>query len=435
MAHTVREIAAPDLDNAPSAAAAIQQAIDALPAEGGRVVLPAGEWLLDRGIALRSGVELTGQGDDTLLKKAPGRVYPFTGYHNYGMCDVPLMFTDGLEVGMTVAVRDRAHGGFFETLARITWVEDNWVGLDRGVHSDYLAEQGPELVTAFPLVYAEGAHDVAVRNLNLDGNREEQPDGIGSCRGAAVYFIHCARFAVSDVVERGFYGEGLGFQLCRDGRIERCRFDDNLGNGYHPGAGSTGVLFADCVAQGNSRSGFFFCVRANHITVRGCTFQENAAYGVSVGTRDCHNVIVDCVIEGNAGPGVYFRPTERPVEVHSCIVRGCRIAGNAAQPATNLSPLSAQIEIAGDAHDLLLIGNTIQSSVDATGSSPGIAVGPHAERVWIADNTIQNCWPPIIAEQRCLASEEPPIEAGHETVRERHYRHLAPQTPGKGAEA
>jgi hypothetical protein len=436
MPQAIREIAAHDLDHASSTAAAIQQVIDGLPPEGGRVILPSGEWLLDRGIALRSGVELAGQGVDTLLKKAPGRVYPFTGYHNYGMCDVPLMFTDGLEVGMTVAVRDRAHGGFFETLARITWVEDNWVGLDRGVHSDYAAEQGPELVTAFPLVYAEDAHDVAVRHLTLDGNREEQPDGIGSCRGAAIYFIHCARFAVSDVVERGFYGEGLGFQLCRDGRIQRCRFDDNLGNGYHPGAGSTGVLFADCVAQRNSRSGFFFCVRANHITVRGCTFRENAAYGVSVGTRDCHNVIVDCLIEDNACPGVYFRPADRPVEVHSCLVRGCRVAGNAAQQETNLSTLGAQIEIAGDAHDLLLIENTIQGNANAAaGPSPGIAVDPRAERVWMANNAILDCWPPIVAEQGRLASEAPAIEAGHEMVREEHYRHLTPQAPQEGAEA
>ncbi|MBC7237993.1 MAG: hypothetical protein H5T69_19290, partial [Chloroflexi bacterium] len=240
-----------------SPAVVIQAALDRLPPEGGQVILPAGEWTLDRGLRLRSGIELSGQGQDTVLRKAPGRVYPLTGYHNYGMCDVPLQFTDGLLPGMTVAIRDRTHGGFFETFARLTWVEENWVGLDRGLRADYLADGEPELVTAFPLVYAENAQDVALRRITLDGNREAQPAGIGSCRGAAVYFIRCTRFAVSDVVERGFHGEGLGFQICRDGRIERCRFDDNLGNGFHPGAGSTGVLFAECTAEGNSRSGFF----------------------------------------------------------------------------------------------------------------------------------------------------------------------------------
>jgi len=116
-----------------SSTATIQRAIDALGAAGGRVMLPEGEYALDRGLELRSGVELMGQGQNTLLRHAPGRVYPLAGYHNYGMCDVPLQFTDGLEPGMTVAVRDEVHGGFFETFARITWVEGTWIGLDHGV--------------------------------------------------------------------------------------------------------------------------------------------------------------------------------------------------------------------------------------------------------------------------------------------------------------
>ena len=39
---------------------------------------------------------------------------------------------------------------------------------------------------------------------------------------------------------RGFVGEGLGFQMCSHGPIRGCRFTRNTGNGFHPGAGSTG---------------------------------------------------------------------------------------------------------------------------------------------------------------------------------------------------
>ena len=218
-----------------TSAAAIQQAIDSLGPDGGRVVLPEIELLLDRGLELRANVELVGQGLKTLLRKAPGRIYSLSGYHNYGMCDVPLEHTEGLAPGMTVAIRDRAHGGFYETLARITWLDGNWVGLDHGLHSDVHADQEPVLVTAFPLVYGLGVENVAIRSLALDGNRDEQPAGIGACRGAAVYFIGSRNLEVSDVEELGFAGEGLGFQICRDVRILRCRFAHNAGNGFHPG--------------------------------------------------------------------------------------------------------------------------------------------------------------------------------------------------------
>jgi hypothetical protein len=399
-----------------SSATAIQRAIDALGAGGGRVVLPEMELVLDRGLELRSNVELVGQGPGTLLHKARGQVYPLLGYHNYGMRDVPLMYTEGLEPGMTVAIRDRAHGGFYETFARITWIDGNWVGIDNGLHSDYHADQEPALVTAFPLVYGLGVENVALRDLALDGNRVEQAAGIGACRGAAVYFIGSRGIEVSDVEERDFAGEGLGFQLCRDVRILRCRFVHNAGNGYHPGAGSTGALFEGCVAEGNDAAGFFFCVRANHITVRDCTFGGNAVCGVSVGTRDCHNRIEGCKIVDNDGPGLLFRANSRPVEVHSCHVSRCRIERNARARGY------AQIDVLGDAHDLAFVDNEIVGSPGP--ERAGIYLAPQTERIWLAGNQVAGCAPAMVGDVASLAPEEPAFECGIEAVQEINYRHL-----------
>jgi len=399
-----------------ASAAAIQQAIDALGREGGRIVLPEMELVLDRGLELHSNVELVGQGQGTVLRKAPGRVYPLSGYHNYGMRDVPLEHTEGLEPGMTVAVRDKTFGGFFETFARITWIDGKWVGLDTGLHADYHANQEPELVTAFPLIYALNVQNVALCSLTLDGNREQQPAGIGACRGAAIYFIGSRDLEVSDVVERGFAGEGLGFQICRDVRILRCQVAQNTGNGYHPGAGSTAALFEDCLAEGNGAAGFFFCVRANHITVRNCAFRGNHACGISVGTRDCHNRIVDCEMTGNAGPGLLIRNASRPVEVHSCHISGCQIEGNASDHG------HAQVDVLGDAHDLILEGNAISGSPDQ--ARAGIYLAPATERIWLMENDIQNCVPAVIGSAAAPTDQAPLLECGLEATRESHYRHL-----------
>lgn len=400
-----------------ASAAAIQQAIDALDNDGGRIVLPEMELVLDRGLELRSNVELVGQGHNTLLRKAPGRLYPLSGYHNYGMFDVPLEHTEGLEPGMTVAIRDNTHRGFFETFARIAWIDGTWVGLDCGLHSDYHADQEPELITAFPLVFGLNVHNVALRNLTLDGNREQQPAGIGACRGAAVYFIGSRGITVSDVEERGFAGEGLGFQMCRDVRILRCRFAQNTGNGYHPGAGSTAALFESCVAEDNDAAGFFFCVRANHITVRRSTFHRNHVCGVSVGTRDCHNRISDCQMTDNAGPGLLFRSTSRPVEVHSCHISGCRVAGNASNHG------HAQIDVLGDAHDLILEQNEIVGA-PSHDEQAGIYLAPSTERIWLRENTFESCAPAVIGSAITSTSPSPSFQCGIETIQEIHYRHL-----------
>ena len=50
--------------------------------QGGEVVLPAMELVLDRGLILRSGVELCWQGEQTVLVKGLGKIYPLSGYHN-----------------------------------------------------------------------------------------------------------------------------------------------------------------------------------------------------------------------------------------------------------------------------------------------------------------------------------------------------------------
>ena len=399
-----------------TSAAAIQQAIDALATTGGRVILPATELELDRGLELRSNVELVGQGPDTVLRKAPGRVYPLSGYHNYGMLDVPLMFTDGLEPGMTVAIRDDVHGGFFETFARIMWVDGTWVGLNTGLHSDYHANQHPVLVTSFPLVYGLNVENTAIRDVTLDGDRAKQPAGIGACRGAAVYFLQSQHFEVTGVTESGFAGEGLGFQMCSHVIIRDCHFAENSGNGFHPGAGSTAARFEGCTAEGNGAAGFFFCVRANHITVRDCAFNNNTVCGISVGTRDSFNLIERCRVEGNAGPGILFRPTDRPVEMQAVRVTACTIAGNAIETGYG------QVDIRGNARDLIFERNAI-TGVPST-ERAGVHIAPSAQNVWLESNQIEDCFPDVVGGASSLAQTRPEFECGIEAVQPRHFRHL-----------
>jgi len=393
----------------------IQQAIDRAAARGGRVALPEIDLVLDRGLELRSGVELAGRGEKTVLRKGPGRVYPLTGYHNYGMRDVPVQDPAGLTKGMTVSVLDNLRRGFYETFARIEWIDGQWVGLDRGIEADYTADQSPRLTTAYPLIFGHGIRNAAVRDMVLDGRRQDQEAPMGGCRGAGVYFCQSRDVEVSGVTLSDYHGEGLGFQMCRDVRILRSRFVRNSGNGLHPGAGSTNCLFEDCESRYNDKCGFFFCVRATHITVSRCTFEANGI-GVSIGTRDCRNRIESCRMTRNNGPGVLARPAARPVEVHSVEVIDCRIEDNCQSEG------EGQVAVLSDAHDVIIEGNRIAGSAQRPG--PGVFAAPTAARIWCSGNRFDGCSPDVQAAAAALAESRPQIVCGYGTAPPEAFRHL-----------
>ncbi|MDP6700350.1 MAG: right-handed parallel beta-helix repeat-containing protein, partial [Candidatus Latescibacteria bacterium] len=348
--------------------------------------------------------------------KGAGEIYPLSGYHNYGMCDVPLKSAAGLEVGMTVSVHDgRSHGGFMETFATITWIDGDWVGLDHGIEMDYSADEAPCLTTVYPLVFGHRIHNAAVRDMRLEGNRAANKKAMGGCRGGAIYFGNSRGIEISGIFERDFWGEGLSFQMCRDVQISDSAFDENTGNGLHPGAGSTNALFERCRGHNNGRSGFFFCVRANHITVRDCDFAANAL-GVSIGTRDCYNAIEACRIEDNRGPGVLVRPAPRPTEVHSVGVQRCRIANNARSEGR------AQVEITSDAHALIVTENEISGVVGDL--KPAIYAEESTRDLYLVGNLGLEGEFGVQAGAGCLVEDAPEIETGYGEWSTEIFRHL-----------
>ena len=174
------------------------------------------------------------------------------------------------------------------------------------------------------------------------------------------------------------------------------------------------MLCGGCKGEGNGRSGLFFCVRANHITVRDCEFRDNAL-GVSIGTRDCYNLIEDCRMEGNRGVGVLVRQTPAPTEVHSCRVQRCAIVGNAEDEGRG------QVEVTSDAHDLVFVENEIGGGED----NPGVFVEETARDIYLADNEFTACSAEVAAGAVSLAGAAPEIECGYGEWTESIYRHLS----------
>ena len=86
---------------------AIQRAVDAAAAQGGGTVeLPAGTFVLRDSVHLRSGVQLVGQGAETVLRKAPSVASALAGRVIFGHCELLVERPDLFAPGMGVTVQD-----------------------------------------------------------------------------------------------------------------------------------------------------------------------------------------------------------------------------------------------------------------------------------------------------------------------------------------
>ena len=87
-------------DTRGSATAGIQEAIDALPADGGVIHLPSGRYNLRRSVELRSNVRLCGEGPATVLTRSmPIVTVPVTQSTDGSQLSLHVACTDGLQTG------------------------------------------------------------------------------------------------------------------------------------------------------------------------------------------------------------------------------------------------------------------------------------------------------------------------------------------------
>ncbi len=290
------------------------------------------------------------------------------------------------------------------------------VGIDQGLRSDYHADGIQSWSLPFHVIYGLSVENVSVIGHNARWPSRRQLQGLERTWGCCRPFLRSHGLRMANVVAVNFAGEGIGYQMCSQIDLHECRATGNAGNGFHPGAGSTGSSYEGCTADKNGAAGFFFCVRANHISVRGCTFVENAGAGISVGTRDNNNLIDGCTIRANAGPGILFRETRRPVEVRSCRVRHRDIEANAHGHG------SGQIAIEG---------RCSRSGPGGQRSSCGRPSG----RCWhpccpicvfhlVGTERYPRLFPLCVADDISLAPADPVTECGFETITLSHYRHL-----------
>jgi len=317
-----------------------QAAIDALPEEGGVVVLPEGTFTLRQGLVLRDGVTLRGAGEKTILERPDHVETRLTVTAATGATFVQVESTKGFTVGDDIAIL--AYGQSAVACHTIVKIESGKLYLDSpiAVVGTYAPVATASVVNYFPLVrtawyYEAGSTaDVVVEDLTLDGNLDELSEAWRLASPALIHLEKAVDGAVRNVTVRESNGGGIYLTGGHDNRIENVTIEKVRGHGIlvnveadavisgatirqagyatrgdsgdgilvagssdvivenslvvgsrrhglHPGGDlNRGGLWINNVSRNNGDNGFHFCFDNFDILVTGNVLEDNGRYGV-----------------------------------------------------------------------------------------------------------------------------------------------------------
>ena len=333
----------------------IQAAVDRVAAlGGGTVALQPGTYVMHDSVHLRSGVTLKGAGAETVLRKAPCVSSALSADLGYGHFDVSLAEPDRLAVGMGVHIHDDRSGGFYDTVASLTWRAGDRFGLSRMLNHDYSRAQNARVVSLFPVVSCCFVKDAAVESLSIDGNAAEN-ERLNGCRGGGIFLQQAHRVSIRKVEVRDFNGDGISFQQCSHLLIEDSLCEGNTGHGLHPGSGSVAPVMRRVRCTNNGVDGIFYCLRVTYSLCEECELVGNQHDGISIGGRDTNQLIRNNIVRGNGRHGVYFRQGDLAMAGHCNLLEGNLLENNCRTEG------EAEICIDGATRDVHIVRNRIRT--------------------------------------------------------------------------
>lgn len=273
---------------------AIQLAIDALEKTGGTVILNPGTYAISAPVCLKSHVNLTGSGQETILKRDPGIQTRYMVDADFGELKLTVENTDGFEIGMKVQVTDDENSGCWNvSTAYITDIEKDVIYIDRGLIRDYRSDMNGLLSNASSVIDVLDATDCTISNLVADGNRAENFFADG-CNNAGILILRSSWITVDQVLVKDFNGEGISWQITEHVTIKNSEIAGSGNTGLHPGTGSPFSVIENNDVHHNQVDGLFICWRVYQSRVSGNKFHHNGRYGLCTGHKD-----TDVLFEGN----------------------------------------------------------------------------------------------------------------------------------------
>jgi parallel beta-helix repeat protein len=303
----------------------IQEAIDALGAEGGVVTIPPGEHALRQSIRVRSHVTLQGSGAKTVLRKVKQIGSKLAAKAGVESRSIRVQSAKGFRPGDEIGIYDANTVGWLHAHAVVKEVRDDELLLDRRVGRDFDPAQAAAVINYFPAITGRGLTQVVLKDLTIDGRSGENP-------GLATVSVRAKRkpadlgftFAAINLMEmkdgriegcrvKGWPADGISLQIGSRNVVRKCVVEDCRGPGFHAGGRETDSEFSDNEARGNLGDGFYFCAWVTRVTVKNNKFIGNKGDGIGgLGdSGDIDNVVEVNLCRENGGSGISLWDGER----------------------------------------------------------------------------------------------------------------------------
>jgi parallel beta-helix repeat protein len=287
----------------------IQEAIDALPPQGGTIYLRAGIYPLRRSILPRANVNLRGEGAATVLQMPKPFVSALTRSTETNATRVELEEVGPILPGDQIFVYEPPYPGWDDKSAGynsrfliITDI-DNHAVKGRKIYGDdqrrYRVEKGAIILNQFPAIFLNNAHDVTIDSLAIDGGvdtplyRGEHPIGDFMLAGIA----QCAsrRVRLRDLTIRRCLADGICVgSSSSDCMVSGCIVEQCQGIGLHSGGSIHFAQFLGNISRANE-SGFLFCQGNRNVICANNLIQGNRKSGIW-GLNDTDRY---CIVTGN----------------------------------------------------------------------------------------------------------------------------------------
>lgn len=355
---------------------------------GGTVRVLPGTYRLRNAVYLPSNVRLLGNGEDSVLIKEPSAETTIAEDSDWFDQELTLKDARGFELGDGICIQTTRPdvGGAVVIKRTLVARNGNRFKLDRPLRENVWQLQESTVSTLFPLVSAENASALAIEDIALDGNRDQNAPLNGNYAGC-IWMQDCSDILIRGVTARHNHGDGISWQICHDVVVENCHCHDNADLGLHPGSGSQRPLIRNNRLERNGL-GIFFCWGVKYGLAEGNTIRDSLNYGISIGHRDDENLVRDNDISGSGKAGILFRP-ERG---EGFTAKGNRVEGNRIVDSGGDDGVG--IDIQG-----VTAGNTIARNdlreTRAPAQRIGIRIGEEAGENTLTDNRIEGFATPV----------------------------------------
>lgn len=349
-----------------------------------RVRILKGVYTCKNSIFLKSGIELSGEGNETILRRSPLVESPVTKsvdhYERIIRVKSPGLFPPGCGIRITGSCLSKK-----KISARVTVIARN--GHDLLIDSPYLGEsfwleEGPVTAsTLVPVICGANVNNLSIQNIQIDGNIQfESMDYAAATAGDGIGLKNCHQVNIGNIYSHHNSADGIGFEICNDVTVANCLLENN-NLPLHAGSGSLRMNVRNNKII-NNHFGFYFCWGIQQGVLEDNEMRGNSTYGISVGFHDSHNIIRRNRVIANKEVGVIFRDAHHPSQSPCDDRVDCNLIENNGPKNGALG-----IKICAEADDIRISGNKIRETRGGKGTT-GIMIEKTVHNVRLERNRI-----------------------------------------------